>query len=180
LLRPLLEDPDWPKIAANVKTALLALERAGIHGRGFAHDVMLYAFLLDADPPGCSLSALAQRRLDLNLGPSPEQQANCALETYGTRAPGADARGFRQLYETIDLPLAAVLARMESAGIRIDPAELRRLSVLMDSEIRRLTEEIHKLAGRPFNISSPQQLGKILFEDLKLPAPQRYGKGKTL
>ena len=50
----------------------------------------------------------------------------------------------------------------------------------MDTTIRRLTEEIHAIAGKPFNISSPQQLGKVLFEDLKLPAPVRYGKGKTI
>ena len=50
----------------------------------------------------------------------------------------------------------------------------------MDTTIQRLSGEIHALAGKPFNISSPQQLGKVLFEDLLLPAPQRYGKGKTL
>src|SRR5439155_1021136 len=49
-----------------------------------------------------------------------------------------------------------------------------------ETSIRRLTEEIHTIAGKPFNISSPQQLGKVLFEDLRLPAPARYGKGKTI
>jgi DNA polymerase-1 len=78
------------------------------------------------------------------------------------------------------LPLTGVLARMESTGIRIDPVELRRLSVLMDTSIKRLIEEIHAIAGKPFNISSPQQLGKVLFEELRLPAPARYGKGKTI
>ena len=180
LVRPLLEDPDWPKIASDVKSATLALEKLNIHARGFAHDVMLYAFLLDADPGGCSLGSLAQRRFDLKLGPSPEQQADCTFELYEKLSPEIDARGLRQLYETMDLPLTGVLARMESAGIRIDPVELRRLSVLMDTSIRRLIEEIHAIAGKPFNISSPQQLGKVLFEDLKLPAPARYGKGKTI
>ncbi len=69
---------------------------------------------------------------------------------------------------------------MERTGIRIDPVELKRLSDLMETEIARLTGEIHTLAGKPFNISSPQQLGKVLFEDLKLPAPVKYGKGKTI
>src|SRR5262249_2429524 len=135
---------------------------------------------LDADPSGCTLSALAQRRFDRKLGASPEQHADCTIELHEKLSPEVDARGLRRLYETIDLPLTFVLARMESTGIRIDPVELRRLSVLMDTEIRRLTEEIHAIAGKPFNISSPQQLGKILFEDLKLPAPVRYGKGKTI
>jgi DNA polymerase-1 len=69
---------------------------------------------------------------------------------------------------------------MERAGVRIDRAELSRLSQLMEGNIARLTAEIHALAGKPFNISSPQQLGKVLFEDLGLPAPVKYGKGKTI
>ena len=180
MLRPLLEDAEWPKIACNAKAAVLELEKLGLRARGFVHDVMLYAFLLDADPSGCSLTSLAQRRFDLKLGTAIEQQADCAFELYEKLAPEVDARGLRDLYETMELPLMAVLGRMESAGIRIDPVELRRLSAMMDTEIRRLTSEVHALAGRPFNISSPQQLGKVLFEDLKLPAPARYGKGKTL
>src|SRR5882724_9360016 len=180
LVRPLLEDPHWPKIACNVKAALLALAKLDIHAQGFVHDVMLYAFLLDADPGGCSLAELAQRRFDLKLGPALEQQADVTFELQEKLSPEVDTRGLRQLYETMDLPLTGVLARMESHGIRIDPVELRRLSALMDTTIRRLTEEIHAQAGKPFNISSPQQLGKVLFEDLKLPAPVRYGKGKTI
>ena len=94
--------------------------------------------------------------------------------------PEIDRRGLRQLYEDIELPLSGVLARMELAGIRIDTTELERLSCLMDTGITRLTQEIHGLAGREFNISSPQQLGKILFEEMGLPAPVRYGKGKVI
>ncbi len=180
LTRGMLEDADWPKIACDIKAVVLALEKLGIEARGFAHDAMLYAFLLDADPSGCSLEALAQRRFDLKMGPSPEQRADGAFELYEKLAPEVETRGLRNLYETMELPLVGVLTRMESVGIRIDPVELRRLSVLMDVEIRRLTEEIHGIAGKTFNISSPQQLGKVLFEDLRLPAPARYGKGKTI
>jgi DNA polymerase I len=68
---------------------------------------------------------------------------------------------------------------MEQAGIRIETAQLASLSERMDAAIARLTEEIHALAGQPFNINSPQQLGKILFEDLGLPAHGRTGKGKS-
>jgi DNA polymerase-1 len=86
----------------------------------------------------------------------------------------------RSLYEEIDLPLVPVLAKMERTGIRIDPAALEALSRRLDAEIQRLSAEIQQLAGRPFNINSPQQLGKVLFEELKLPAPVRYGRGKTI
>ena len=69
---------------------------------------------------------------------------------------------------------------MEHTGIRIDASELARLSGLMDATLTRLTTEIYALAGREFNIASPQQLGRVLFEEMHLPAPVRYGKGKTI
>jgi DNA polymerase I len=180
LLKPWMEDAAKPKIACDVKSALLTLDKMGIQARGFAHDVMLYAFLLDADPGGCALEEQARRRLDLKLGPSPEQHADIALELWQQLAPAVESRGLGRLYAEIELPLARVLARMERTGVRIDTTELRRLSVLMETEIARLTTEIHALAGKPFNIASPQQLGRVLFEDLKLPAPVKYGKGKTI
>ncbi len=179
-LKPWLEDARAVKIVCDIKTALLALDRMGIEGRGFEHDVMLYAFLLDADSSGCSLEEQARRKLDLKLGPSPEQHADITLELFHQLAPAVDARGLRDLYATIEQPLARVLARMELTGIRIDPAELKRLSEIMGRDIARLTSEIHALAGRTFNIGSPQQLGRVLFEDLGLPAPMKAGKGKNI
>ena len=86
-LKPWLECAAVPKIACDVKTALLDLARLGIEGRGFEHDVMLYAFLLDADPGGCTLEEQAQRRLDLKLGASPEQHADIVLELFELLAP---------------------------------------------------------------------------------------------
>ena len=179
-LRPWLEDAARPKIACDVKSALLALDKLGIQGGGFDHDIMLYAFLLDADPSGCPLEEQARRRLDLKLGSAPEQHADIALEIYKALRPAVVERGLEKLYTEIELPLARVLARMERTGIRIDRAELGRLSELMERDISRLTAEVHALAGKPFNISSPQQLGRILFEDLRLPAPFKYGKGKVI
>jgi DNA polymerase I len=179
-LKNVLEDPDWPKIACDAKSVQLALSDYGVTPAGFFHDVMLYAFLLDADPSACGLAEQAQRRLDLKLGASPEQQADVVIELFHALNPQIDSRGFRTLYETIDLPLVAVLAKMESAGIRVDPQELKRLSIQMDLQIAALTAEIYEIAGKPFNINSPQQLGRVLFEDLQLPAPVRHGKGKTI
>src|SRR5260370_33962391 len=69
---------------------------------------------------------------------------------------------------------------MEETGIRVDPEQLRHLSGRMEEEIGRLSAEIYELCGKTFNINSPQQLGKVLFEDLNLPAPVKYGKGKTI
>lgn len=179
-LRGLLEDESRPKIAHDVKQVSLALTERGVAARGFRDDVMLYAFLLNADPSGCSLETLVRKHLDRPFETAVERQADCALELAALLRPQVEARGFRRLYETMDLPLAGVLARMERTGIRVDRAELHRLSTLMDAEIERLTRDIYALAGKQFNINSPQQLGKVLFEDLKLPAPVRYGKGKTI
>jgi len=179
-LKPYLEDAGAPKIACDVKSALLELSRLGVEARGFEHDVMLYAFLLDAEPSGCSLGQQAQRRLDLKLGPAPEQHADITLEIWKVLGPMVEQRGLRKLYDEIELPMTRVLARMERAGVRIDPVELKRLSELMEISIARLTAQIHELAGKPFNISSPQQLGRVLFDDLHLPQPVKYGKGKIV
>ncbi|MGD0497013.1 MAG: DNA polymerase I [Bryobacteraceae bacterium] len=179
-LKPWLEDERAVKISSDVKSAWLALDRMGIAARGFAHDVMLYAFLLDADPAGCSLDEQARRKLDLKLGPSPEQRADIALQFFRRLNPAVDERGLRKLYSEIELPLTRVLAHMERVGVRIDCGELKRLSERMEGQIARLTGEIHTLAGAPFNINSPQQLGRVLFEDLHLPAPAKHGKGKAI
>jgi DNA polymerase I len=169
-LRPLLEDPARPKIAHDVKSVLGALARAGVEAQGFGGDVMLYAFLLEADPAGCSLESLAQRRLSRKLGASCEERAASVLELSAVLSREVEEQGFGELYRTMDLPMIAVLMRMERAGIRVDPVALAGLSARMETEIERLTAEIHALAGRTFNINSPQQLAKVLFEDLGLPS----------
>jgi DNA polymerase-1 len=176
-LRGWLEDPARLKIGLDIKETILTLIQKGWNPQGFADDVALYEFLLNADPASCSLEQMAQRHLDLAPGANP---APIILELNQLLKPKIEARGLRTVYEQIDLPLATVLARMEASGILVDRAELQRLSALMEIEITRLTAEIHDLAGREFNIASPQQLGKVLFEDLQLPAPFKYGKGKTV
>jgi DNA polymerase-1 len=179
-LRAALEDAGVPKVAADLKTLTLQLFKRGIQPAGFTDDVSLYAFLLDADPSGCALETMVERRLDLRVGPRADERALYIYELGERLRPEIDRRGLRRLYEDIELPLTQVLARMEHTGIRVDAVELARLSALMDTEISRLSLEIHALAGHEFNISSPQQLGRVLFEEMGLPAPVRYGKGKTI
>ncbi|MGA2213588.1 MAG: DNA polymerase I [Bryobacteraceae bacterium] len=179
-VKPILEDAERPKIAHDVKAVTLELGKYGVDAKGFRHDVMLYAFLLCADPAGCSAGVLAERYLDRKLGAAAEQHADLAVTLAERLGPEIDQQGFREIYETIDLPLAGVLARMEQLGIRVDPKQLRVLSGELDTDIQRLSGEIYELAGKPFNINSPVQLGKILFEELNLPAPVKYGKGKSI
>ena len=123
-LRPLLEDPARPKVAHDVKSVMQALAKAGVEAQGFGGDVMLYAFLLEADPAGCSLEHLAQRRLNRKLGSACEERAASVLELAAVLSREVEERGFGELYRTMDLPLLAVLTRMERAGIRVDPVAL--------------------------------------------------------
>lgn len=177
-LRPWLENPSIPKAAAEVKTLSLWLLKHGIEPAGFQHDLSLYAFLLEADPGSSSLESLVERRLDLHAGPRADERAGFVHELTERLVP--EITRFRLLYDEIELPLTAVLARMEHTGIRIDPVELARLSTLLETSITGLSARIHEIAGRDFNISSPQQLGKVLFEDLNLPAPGRTAKTKAI
>ncbi len=84
------------------------------------------------------------------------------------------------VYTTIDLPLVPVLLRMEQTGVRIDPAVLRDMSSRLAIEIDTLAEKIYADSGHRFNINSPKQLGEILFNQMGLPKPMKYGKGKVV
>jgi DNA polymerase-1 len=144
------------------------------------HDVMLYGFLISADPSRCDLASLSERYLERTIDPDPAGQADAVLSLYQKLRPEIESLGLMDLYREIDLPLIRVLARMEDTGIRVDPAQLSVLSVRMEEEIARLSGEIFVLADKTFNINSPQQLSKVLFEDLNLPSPVKYGKGKAV
>ena len=175
-----LASTERAKVAHDFKTLAASLQEFGLEIKGLRHDVMLYAFLVCADPSGCSAETLAEKYLDRKLLPPAEQAAEATLAVYLKLAPSIEKDGLRELYERIDLPLVPVLARMEAEGIRIDTEQLRALGARMDEEIQRLSLEICQLAGKTFNINSPQQLGKVLFEDMGLPAPVKYGKGKQI
>ncbi len=87
--------------------------------------------------------------------------------------------GLRKVFEEIETPLTPVLARMELAGVLVDVPYLRSLSARMAADLARLEGEIFAEAGESFNVASPQQLGKILFEKMKLPAQRRTAKTKS-
>jgi len=141
---------------------------------------MLGGFLLLADPGAVSLEALSERYLRRKPGPSPEEQAEAIWALAEEFVPEVEGHGLRSVYDQIDRPLIPVLSRMERTGIRVDTEQLGKLAERMGEETARLAFEIHTIAGREFNINSPQQLGKVLFEELGLPAPVRYGRGKQI
>jgi len=147
--------------------------------QGDIEDVMLTAFLVLSDPSACEFDSLVTRFLETKAPTTPAGKAGALIELAGKLRPQVEAAGLRKLYDEIDLPLSCVLARMESAGIRIDRAQLSRLSSQMDDGIQKLTASIYDLAKHPFNINSPSQLGKVLFDELAIPSAGRTGKTKN-
>jgi DNA polymerase-1 len=179
-IRPVLQSENVAKVVHDFKSFLLSTSTLGITPRNVAEDAMLYAFLIHADPGGCSPEDLAERFLDRKLNAAAEQQAETTLAIVEMLRPQIDAQELRSVYRDIDLRLAPVLARMEMNGIRIDHAALAELSTRLSERIDKIAQEICDMAGHPFNINSPQQLGKVLFEEMGLPAPVKWGKGKVV
>ncbi len=178
-IQPILES-DAPKIVHDAKAFELALAPLNIHPRGITGDAMLYAFLLSADPGGCTPEALAERFLDRKLNAAAEQQAEATLAVAALLEPQLAKQELTSVYREIDLPLSPVLARMELTGIRVETGVLAEMSTRLSDRIDTIAQEVYAIAGHPFNINSPQQLGKILFEEMNLPSPVKYGKGKTI
>ena len=141
------------------------------------HDVMLYGFLLTAEPSACTLDALTQSQLNQASSADPAAQASAVLALHHRMRPEVETQGLAELYERIDLPLVHVLARMEQTGITVGREPLAQLSIVMQKEMERLAEEIYTLSGKPFNINSPQQLSKVLFEDMALLPPGAKSRG---
>jgi len=179
-VKSMLESAGVPKIVHDAKAASIAMKSAGINIAGMYHDVFLYSFLLNADPGGSSPEILAERYLDRKLNAAAEQQAETSLTLFNILRPQVEQANLVSVYDLIDLPLAPVLATMEENGILINTAALAALSKRLDAEIEQIAGQIYELAGKTFNINSPQQLGKVLFEDMALPAPFKYGKGKVI
>lgn len=179
-LASVLSDESVPKIVHDAKAFLTAAHGLGLQPQNIEHDVMLFAFLLAADPGACSPEALAERILDRKLNPAPEQMAEATFAIAEIMRPQIEREELQSVYETVDLPLSPVLAAMEETGIRIDTDVLAELSSRLAARVDSIAKEIYGLAGREFNINSPQQLGKVLFEEMSLPAPVKWGKGKVI
>lgn len=160
-----------------------AIHAFGAMGLAFPHaadDTMLLAFLADSSRTTYSLEKTVERRL------ATAWKSNAALAAVHTRTlrerlkPELGDGQLKELYESVELPLEPVLARMESAGVLLAPAILADLSGQLQENVEGLGAEIHEAAGTKFNIGSPKQLGEVLFERLSLPAPKKRGKSKSL
>jgi len=172
VLRPWLADAARPKVVHDAKLfELLAGPVAGIR-----HATQLYSYLLRPTTAKHDLGNVVVRQLNVTLAGAPGEHA----ETLARLAPQlrneVEKQSLAQLYETIDLPLAPVLAAMERRGVRVDPQALAKLSAELEGEVRKREKRIWELARGEFNVNSPQQLAEVLFDKLGLEPPVRRGR----
>jgi len=205
-LKPLLEDPSILKIGQNLKYDCLVMRRYGIRITSI-DDTMLISYALDAGKGLQGMDALSERHLghtplaftqviehappakkksDRTFAGVPidkateyaAEDADVTLRLWLALKPRLVAERMTTVYETLERPLLPVLADMEAAGVKVDRSILSRLSSSFAQGIARLEEEVQALAGRPFNLGSPKQLGELLFDQLKLPGGKRTKSGQ--
>jgi DNA polymerase-1 len=199
LLKPLLEDPAVLKVGHNLKYDALLLSRYGIDVQPL-DDTMLLSYVLEAGRHGHGLDELAELFLghttikfsevagkgsqQVSFAEVPldrardyaAEDADVTLKLHDELKPRLVREHMTTVYETIERPLVRVVAAMEAAGIKVDPKVLRELSNDFATRMAALEQEIHKLAGHPFNIGSPKQLGEVLFSEMGLEPGGRKGK----
>jgi DNA polymerase I len=175
-LSEFLRDPARRKIVHDPKLVeLLAGPVAGIR-----HATMLYSYLLRPTTSKHGLADAVLRQENTTLSGAPGEHADHLQRLAPVLRKEVEAQGLAELYDTIDLPLAPVLAAMERDGVRVDPKALDAMSKTMEREIRSLEKTIWKLAGAEFNINSPQQLAEILFDQMGLTlGGRRRGKPRS-
>jgi DNA polymerase-1 len=201
-LGPLLTDRALRKVGQNLKYDYQVLRRAGIAMAGVWYDTMLASYLVNPVRSSHGLDSLAVEILDHRMisyeevaGKGKEQKNFAEVEVEKAAVyscEDADATwllhrhflprlaelGMERLFFEVEMPLVTILAEMELAGVKLDLELLDSLSTRFGGELATLEADIHHLAGEPFNVNSPKQLGEVLFERLKLPVGRKT-KGKT-
>jgi DNA polymerase-1 len=202
-LLALLTDPTVPKAGHNIKVDWQVLRRAGVELAGVAYDSMLASFVLDPGRRSHAIDTLCLEHLGRTLqtyhdmtgkgkGEIPfaevavPQAANyCGMDSatvlalHRYFAPMLNEMQMEPLLREIEMPLLEVLVDMEWTGIRIDLALFNRLSEELGSDLRRLDEEIARVAGTDVNLNSPRQLASILFEKQQLPVLKKTKTGPS-
>jgi DNA polymerase-1 len=199
-LKPLLEDPAVLKIAQNAKYDLAVLSRYGVAVSPI-DDTMLISYVLEAGLHNHGMDELSK----LWLGHAPisfktvagtgkaqksfkhvpldaatqyaAEDADVTLRLWRVLRPRLTREGLLNVYETLERPMPQVLAEMECHGIHVDPDLLRRLSQDFAMRMAELEAQAHELAGHPFNLGSPKQIGDILFGELGLKGGKKTATG---
>ncbi|MDQ1411133.1 MAG: polymerase, partial [Acidobacteriaceae bacterium] len=179
-LKSALADRELPKAIHDSKTAAHVLDPQDFSLSGVEHDTMLYSYLLDPTYSSHRLADVALRRFNLKLTGTLPESADVTGRLATTLRREVETSGLVKLYQVIDLPLVAVLTRMEDAGVKIDLKVLAAMSSRLEREIDKKSKAIYECCGAEFNINSPKQLGDVLFNRMNLPKPIKYGKGKVV
>jgi DNA polymerase-1 len=179
-LKSALREARLSKSVHDYKAATHALESSGIELSGVRHDSRLYSYLLDPTYSSHGLPEVALRRFNLKLSGNLAEAADVTGRLAAALAYEVEQSGLKKLYEEIDLPLVRVLARMEQAGVKVDTDALAHMSSRLEREVEAKAKEIYSHCDLEFNINSPKQLGDVLFNQLNLPKPVKYGKGKMI
>jgi DNA polymerase-1 len=199
LLRPLLEDPAIEKVGHNIKYDLIVFKRAGISLRGIGMDTMIASYLTDPSRLRHNLAEVSLQYLKRKMIPITDligkgskavmfdtvpvelaseyscEDADITWRLNGVFRNSLSERSLEALFRDVELPLIDVLARMEMAGIAIDPDVFKRLERELSTRLAALESAIFEEAGESFQINSPKQLQAILFDKLGL-APKRKTK----
>ena len=202
-LRPILEDGEIKKVGQNIKYDWIVLKRYGIHLQGIDGDTMIASYLLNPTKHNHNLNEIAQEYLDRSLTNYKEvvgtgtkavtfdqidlekardyscEDAEVTFQLSHLLLPKLKEGGLQDLFDQVEMPLVMVLAKMEMNGVKIDLDLLQEYSKEIETQLQQKGERIYGLAGEVFNINSSQQLGKILFEKLKLPVVKRTKTGSS-
>jgi DNA polymerase-1 len=200
-LKTLLENPAVLKVGQNIKYDIAVMAKRGIRVAPI-DDTMLISYVLEGGLHGHGMDELAKLHLGhepiafksvtgagkkqisfkhVELGPATcyaAEDADVTLRLWRMLKPRLAAEGLATVYETLERHLPAVLADMEIEGIRVDPERLRRLSHEFGLKMVELEARAHELAGRPFNLGSPRQIGDILFGEMGLPGGKKTATGQ--
>ena len=201
-LKPWLESDAHAKLGQNLKYDTHVLANHGIALRGIAHDTLLQSYVLESDKAH-DLDSLAKRHLGLTTIPYTElcgkgakqigfaevaidratayaaEDADLTLRLHQQLWPQLEAEPqLAALYRDIELPVLSVLQQMERTGVLIDPFLLSQHSEELGRRLHQLELDAHALAGQPFNLASPKQLGEILFVKLGLPPVKKTATGQ--
>ena len=201
IFKPAYENPSSLKTGQNIKYDMLVLARYGVDIKGKMFDTMVAHYVLQPELPH-NMDALAEQYLGYStikieelIGQKGKKQKNMRDlppgDVYEYACEDADVtlrlknalhdelvrNDAIQLFEEVEMPLVRVLAAMELTGVRIDTETLRETSELFTLRMNKLEEEVFALAGESFNLSSPKQVGEILFDKLKI--DERAKRTKT-
>ncbi len=177
LLKEFMENDGIKKVIHDGKNLLKALSKEGTQVNGFDFDSAIAAYLIDSARDKYNLNELINEYLEKNIDEKTSSAIKYLSELYVYLKGRIKEEGMEELYYNVEHPLIGVLSSMEVVGFNVNEEILESLAVKFKEEIKNTEKEIYDLCEEEFNISSPKQLGKILFEKLDLPVIKKTKTG---